>query len=157
RELLLVLTGATLACYLAAVLQQKGWRYHFLPALVLGWLLLAAIAASVRGRLERWTERLFASIAGAAVLTVALAATAGAIVQAGDPLDPRYDADPSIGLLIPLLRDHAAGKPVMVLSPNMASGFPLTHYAGTAWVQRYSNLWPAIAAYDSAIKDPAPF
>jgi hypothetical protein len=45
----------------------------------------------------------------------------------------------------------------MVLSPNMASGFPLTQYAGTRWVQRYSNLWPVVAAYDSAIKDPAPF
>ena len=156
-ELRLVLAGATLACYLAAVFQLKGWRYHFLPALALGWMLLVVLALSVRRPLARWTERLFASIAGASALTVALAAVAGAILQATDPLDPRYDADPSIGRLLPVLREHAPGRPVMVLSPNMASGFPLTQYAGTRWVQRYSNLWPVVAAYDSAIKDPAPF
>ena len=153
----LVLAGATFACYLAAVFQLKGWRYHFLPALALGWMLLAVLAVSVRAPLGRWTERLFASIAGASALTVAIAALAGSIRQASDPLDPRYDADPSIGRLLPVLREHAAGRPVMVLSPNMASGFPLTQYAGTRWVQRYSNLWPVVAAYDSAIKDPAPF
>ena len=157
RELVLVLAGATLACYLAAVFQQKGWRYHFLPALALGWMLLAVIAVSVRHPLSRWTERLFAAVAGAAALTVALAAGAGAVAQAARPLDPRYDADPSVGLLLPMLRERASGRPVMVLSPNMASGFPLTQYAGTRWVQRYSNLWPVVAAYDSAIKDPAPF
>ncbi|HEX6091227.1 MAG TPA: hypothetical protein VFZ13_13800, partial [Gemmatimonadales bacterium] len=156
-ELKLVLAGATLACYLAAVFQLKGWRYHFLPALALGWMLLAVLAVSVRAPLGRWTERLFASIAGASALTVAIAALAGSILQASDPLDPRYDADPSIGRLLPVLREHAAGRPVMVLSPNMASGFPLSQYAGTRWVQRYSNLWPVVAAYDSSIKDPAPF
>ncbi|HEU4829491.1 MAG TPA: hypothetical protein VFT04_09865 [Gemmatimonadales bacterium] len=156
-ELKLILAGATLACYLAAVFQLKGWRYHFLPALALGWVLLAVLALSVRRPLARWTERLFASIAGAAALTVAVAALTGAVIQATDPLDPRYDADPSLAQLVPVLREHAAGRPVMVLSPNMASGFPLTQYAGTGWVQRYSNLWPVVAAYDSAIKDPAPF
>ena len=156
-ELRLMLAGATLACYLAAVFQLKGWRYHYLPALTLGWILFVVLALSVRRPLARWTERLFASIAGASALTVALVAVAGAILQATDPLDPRYDADPSIGRLLPVLREHASGRPVMVLSPNMASGFPLTQYAGTRWVQRYSNLWPVVAAYDSAIKDPAPF
>ena len=156
-ELRLILVGATLACYLAAVIQLKGWRYHFLPALALGWILLGVVAVSVRRPLARWTERLFASIAGASALTVTIAALGGALAQAADPFDPSYDADPSIGQLLPMLTEHAAGRPVMVLSPNMASGFPLTQYAGTRWVQRYSNLWPVVAAYDSAIKDPSPF
>jgi hypothetical protein len=44
----------------------------------------------------------------------------------------------------------------MVLSPNMASGFPLTMYAGMHWDQRYTNLWPLVAAYDSAIEADGP-
>ncbi|HEU5049114.1 MAG TPA: hypothetical protein VFU00_02255, partial [Gemmatimonadales bacterium] len=159
-DLALVLAASVAACYLAAVLQQKGWGYHFYPARALAWLLLtlvaAAAAASLAASRARWTERLFAAIAGAAAITVAAAAVAGALAQAADPLDSRYDADPSVGQLIPFVREHAAGEPVMVLSPNMASGFPLTTYAGTEWPERYSNLWPLVAAYDSAIRDPAP-
>jgi hypothetical protein len=51
-----------------------------------------------------------------------------------------------------LLRERAGGQPVFVISPNMASGFPLTNYAGTVWPSRLSNMWPAAVAYDSAMK-----
>ena len=166
RSLRVVLAAGTVACYLAAVVQQKGWRYHFYPALSLAWILLAITAAGLRRRMpierlvtrrpDRWTGRIFGAIAGATVATVALAALGGALVQAVRPLDPRYDADPSIGLLVPMLREYASGEPVLVLSPNMASGFPLTTYAGTEWPQRFSNLWPLVAAYDGPLRAAAP-
>jgi hypothetical protein len=38
----------------------------------------------------------------------------------------------------------------------MASGFPLTNYAGTEWPSRLSNMWPAAVAYDCATKEPGP-
>ena len=154
RSLTIVLAGATAACYLAAVLQQKGWRYHFYPALAFGWILLLATWIMVRSR--RRIDRLFASIAGAAALTMAISAVAGAVMQSTDPLNGRYDADPHAARLIPLLRELAQGQPIMILSPNMASGFPLATYAGVKWEQRYTNLWPLVAAYDSAIEADSP-
>jgi hypothetical protein len=153
----LVLTAALVACYLSAVLQLKGWRYHFYPALSLAWMLLVVLALRARRPLSRWSDRLFVSVAGAAGLSIAAAAVAGCVRQAAAPLDPRYDADPSIGQLIPFARQSAAGRDLIVLSPNMASGFPLTMYAGARWPQRFSNLWPLVAAYDSAIESSAPF
>lgn len=151
------LVVSILAFYVAAVLQLKGWRYHFYPSLALAWVLAGVVAVRVRRPLLRWTERMFAAVAGAGAATVGAMAVAGCIAQSAHPLDPRYDADPSIGRLIPVVRAHAEGRDLVVLSPNMASGFPLTTYAGARWPQRLSNLWPLVAAYDSAIQAAAPF
>ena len=148
----LTLVVAVGACFVAAAMQQKGWRYHFLPALALAWVLLAMLGTLLRGGRPVWTARLFIAIAGAGALTTGLTALAGCLAQAARPLDPKYDADPSIGQLIPLLREHASGSDVMVVSPNMASGFPLMTYAGTRWPLRFSNLWPVVAAYDGALQ-----
>jgi hypothetical protein len=88
----------------------------------------------------------------AALATAVLVSAALAARQVVQPLNPRYDPDPSIGQLVPLLRERAGGQPVFVISPNMASGFPLTNYAGTTWPSRLSNMWPAAVAYDRATK-----
>jgi hypothetical protein len=157
RALRLTLVVAVAAFYLAAVLQAKGWRYHFYPALALGWVLLVLVAVRLRRPLQRWTERTFAATAGAAVLSVLAVATAESVLQAAHPLRPQYDADPSIGELLPVATRLSGGRDLVVLSPNMASGFPLTTYAGARWPQRLSNLWPLVASYDSALRDPAPF
>ena len=151
------LVVAVVACFVAAVMQQKGWRYHFLPALALAWILLAVLGTLLQGARTAWTERLFVAIAGAGALTAGLVALAGCLAQAVRPLDPKYDADPSIGQLIPVLREQAPDGDVMVVSPNMASGFPLMTYAGTRWPLRFSNLWPVVAAYDSALQAHEPF
>ncbi len=151
-----VLVAAVIAFYAGAVVQSKGWRYHFYPALSLSWVLLVLLAVRLRRPVSRWTERLFAASAAAAAATLALVAIGGCLLQAARPLDPRYDADPSMGLLLPVVQEHSRGRDLMMLSPNMASGFPLAMYAGARWPQRFSNLWPLVAAYDSAIASPLP-
>ncbi len=151
-----VLVAGIAGCYVAAVVQLKGWRYHFYPAIALAWMLVAVLAICLQRPLVRWTDRLFAAAAGAGASVLAAALVIGCLAQSLRPLDPRYDADPSVGLLIPVVREHSAGHDLIVLSPNMASGFPLTTYAGARWPQRFQNLWPLVAAYDSAIADAAP-
>jgi hypothetical protein len=100
--------------------------------------------------------RLFAAIPGAALATAVIVSAALAVRQIAQPLNPRYDADPSLGALIPIVKERAAGRPVFVISPNMASGFPLTNYTGTSWPSRLSNMWPAVVAYDSATEARSP-
>ena len=155
-ELRVVLIAGIAAFYLAAVMQLKGWRYHFYPALALSWLLLVLLSLRLHRPLFRWTERLFAAAAGAGALLLAALVIFGCLAQAARPLDPRYDADPSVGQLIPVVRQRSAGQDVIVLSPNMASGFPLTTYSGARWPLRFQHLWPLVAAYDSAIASPSP-
>ena len=159
-----VLAWSMLGYFLAAVVQAKGWRYHFYPALGLAMLLFAAMAWDVwRPKVMipaqagiHWITRLFGAMPAAALVTAVLVSAALAGRQIAQPLDPRYDPDPSIGQLIPLVKARAAGRPVFILSPNMASGFPLTNYAGSEWPSRFSHMWLAVVAYDSATKAAGP-
>jgi hypothetical protein len=100
--------------------------------------------------------RLFAAIPSAALTTAVIVSAALAVRQIAQPLNPRYDPDPSIGQLIPLLKERVGGQPVFVISPNMASGFPLTNYSGIQWKQRLPHLWPAAVAYESGTQAPGP-
>ena len=52
-ELRVTLVVTIAACYVAAVIQQKGWRYHFYPALALGWVLLGVVALSTLAPISR--------------------------------------------------------------------------------------------------------
>ena len=85
-----------------------------------------------------------------------LATAWGATVQLIDPRNPRYDADPDLGQLIPFVRERAQGRTLMVLSSNPGSAFPLVNYSGTIWGARFPHLWPLIAAYDSGLRAPGP-
>lgn len=156
HQFLAALLAAIVALYLAAVIQLKGFRYHFLPSMGLSWVLLGLLASRAPRSWRQWTGRLFASIAASATITMAMTALIGCIRQAGDPLNPRYDSDPSVGQLIQVAK-RFAGEPVAVISTNMASGFPLTNYAGTIWPLRFTHLWPLVAVYDSALNAADPF
>jgi hypothetical protein len=152
-----VVIGSMLGYFLAAIIQAKGWRYHFYPALGLAMLLFAAMAWDAwQHRQDNRLMRLFAAIPAAALATAVIVSAALAFRQIAQPLNPRYDPDPSIGQLIPLVRERAAGRQVFVFSPNMASGFPLTNYAGNLWPLRLTHFWPALVAYDSASRAPVP-
>ena len=151
-----VLASAGAAFYLAAVLQQKGWRYHFYPGIALGWMVLVVVAVrALEIRLGGAGKWLAASAALGAV-ALATVGAGGAIAQFANPRDPRYDADPDIARLIPFVREHAGEGTLFVLSSNPGSAFPLVNYTGVRWGTRFPHLWPLIAAYDSALRDPRP-
>lgn len=149
----LVLVGSLVAAYVAAVMQQKGWRYHFLPAITMGWLLMAGTAY--------WTRRgtrmdtVFRALGAAGAITVALTIIAASIRQVARPDDPAYASDPSVSQLLPIFAEFR-GQPAAVLSTNMASGFPLTVYAGTKWPLRFPHMWLLVAEYDSAMASQLP-
>jgi hypothetical protein len=68
------------AGFLSAVLQQKGWRYHFYPSLSLGVLLLGGLALDVRGRLASPARRLALLLAVAGLLTI-VTTTGGSVAK----------------------------------------------------------------------------
>jgi hypothetical protein len=146
RQLLCsVLAAAMTALWLAAVLQHKGWRYHFYPALALSVVLAGVLALDLeqaRGRIRR----VFAAVARAGVLGIALVTTGACIRQILDPRNPRYDADPDVSRLIPIVSSYA-GSHVLMLSWSAASAFPLMTYAQVENASRFNHLWILGASY----------
>jgi hypothetical protein len=140
-----VLAWATAALWLAAVLQHKGWRYHFYPALGLGFVLLGLIVLDRRPNAGR-LRRLYAGMAAVTLWGVVLVTTAACIRQLVDPHNPRYDSDPDVSRLVPIVAG-AAGQHVLILSWSAASGFPLMMYAGVENASRFNHLWILAAEY----------
>jgi hypothetical protein len=155
-ELWSVLAAATVGLYLSAVLQQKGWRYHFYPSVATGVMLLGLMALDLRRPVEGLAARVYARVAAGVTLTLAGWTAVACIVQALDPHHPRYDADPDLGRLVPAVRAGAGDGGVLVLSWSMASAFPLMTYSGARSVSRFNHLWIPGAVYRDAIHAATP-
>ncbi len=155
-ELWAALAAATLGLYLSAVLQQKGWRYHFYPSLATGLTLIGLMAGDLARPVRGLAPRLYAGVAVGVTLTVAGYTLVACAVQALEPHNPRYDADPDLARLVPAVRERAGNGGLMVLSWSMASTFPLATYSGVRSVSRFNHLWIPGAVYRDQIFGPEP-
>lgn len=115
----------------AALIQHKGWSYHWLPALSLAWLAFGlGIAQATRGR--RWRGYPLAPlIVSAAVALAALMALAVALGKG-------RLANPHPGQLAPLIRELGGG-PVIVFS-NFEAAFPLVTEPGIGSSTRFPTM-----------------
>jgi hypothetical protein len=149
-----VLAIATAAAFVAGVLQQKGLSYHFLPATGLGVLLLATMGLDTRRVFGSWVPRVYWVAAGSA-LAATVVTTLGRSVASGlGRLDrPREE---QLDRMVALVRRHAAGEPVLVLSYHIESSYPLINYSSARSASRFPQLWILPAEYFDALHEPAP-
>ncbi len=145
---------AALALLAAALLQRKGWNYHFYPARVFA---LLAICLTLLDLLRRVRPTLAARrrpIIGAVLLLSPVLAfvagdfTLGAIGNAG----PRYAR-----LADDIRRWAEPGDPILVLSTGIAPAFPVVNDTGTVWSSRFAHLWPIPGLYRDVPADADPF
>jgi hypothetical protein len=143
------------ALWVAAVLQQKGWRYHFYPSLALGVLLCGLMIVDRRAAAGNRIRRLYAAVSVAAVVGAALLTAGACLRQMLDPRNPRYDPDPDLSRLIPIVAEYA-GRPVLMLSWSTASAFPLMTYGKVENASRFNHLWVVGAEYWGDLRRPGP-
>lgn len=150
--LMAVLAVAFFGFLSAAILQRKGFGYHYLAAscfglvlLVRGWQVLPPLPRPL-------LPSALLARAGIlmALLTSARAASAAAL-ELANPKAGRYRNDPSYQSLLPVVKQLAQGQPILVLSSNPSSGWPLTRDAGAVWASRYMSFWPLPALYHRTI------
>jgi hypothetical protein len=126
--------AAWLGLLAVALLQRKGFTYHFLAALVCGRLLLLAAALP-------WLAR---SRAARAVLAAGLLAlTAVAVLERAPRGGVRLaTADAATVSYLAALRELGTAGPVLVLDTSVAPHFPALLCARLAPVARLPCLWP---------------
>src|SRR6185503_19181609 len=127
--------------------QQKGFRYHFYPALALAFVLLGLLAAERPASNAALSERLY-SRASRALLGAIIAVVMGWAVLdiAGADRVVRQQKE-ELACLVGAVKARAGGRPVGVLSYTIASAFPLVNYAGVDLASRFPHLWPLAATY----------
>ena len=151
-----VLLLATIALYLSAVLQRKGWRYHFYPSMATGLLLLGLLATEARSRTMTFAARIYGAVAVALTIYLPLSLLAGGILTLMKPSRAEPVGDPDLPRLVELVGREAPGGDILVLSTNMASAFPLVTEAGVGWASRAPSVWPLAAEYRDALRSPVP-
>jgi len=137
------------------VLQQKGWRYHFYPALALAVVLCGLMIVDRRVAAGNRVRRLYAAVSLAALLGAALLTVGACLRQILDPRNPRYDPDPDLSRLIPVVAEYA-GRPVLMFSWSTASAFPLMTYGKVENASRFNHLWVVGAEYWTDLRRPDP-
>jgi hypothetical protein len=156
RPVWVVVGCAVVGLWLAAVLQQKGWQYHFYPAVGLSLWLLVLILVDTNTPLQSPLERLFRAVAILLVVGTGEVAVAGSAARATRPRDPRYDEDQDLHRLIPVVREYGRGGSMALFSWSIASTFPLTNYAGVRLAFRFPSLWPLAVIYWPDVHREAP-
>jgi hypothetical protein len=127
RRVIVIAAAGALAC---ALVQRKGFGYHFYPAAALAISSLVAAAFDL-GRwvpgMEKRVWRVFLPAAAAA--TVALS-------QAGRPRP-----DDLVDSLVRLAEQHARGERVVLFNLGEYPAFPALNYAPAQWGSRFSSVW----------------
>jgi len=143
----IVTACAVAGLWLAAVLQQKGWQYHFYPAVGLSLWLLVLVLVDTNTPLQSPLERMFRAVAMLLVVGTGAVVVAGSVARLADPRDPRYDEDQDLHRLIPVVREYGRGGSMALFSWSIASTFPLTNYAEVRLAFRFPSLWPLAVIY----------
>ena len=151
-----VLAVAAAALFVSALVQGKGWRYHFYPSMSFSVVLLGVVWVDARRPLARLAEQVYAAAGGAALATLLVVTAAGNVRQTMSPHDPRYDADPNYAELRGLIRRESPDGSVLVLSSNMASAFPLVPSSGARWASRFPSVWLLPALYMDELRADRP-
>jgi hypothetical protein len=146
RRVFLLAAASLLA---TAIIQHKGWGYHYYPARVMARL---AIFLSLWMFIEHLpdADRLLRRGRAGLALTAAL----GVVVAAGIELRTMTKS-PIAGMeLLPIVKSHAAGKYLACLSTSVVYPFPVVNYAGARWGLRFPSLWLLPAAYRGVAAPP---
>lgn len=122
-----VISLAVLGFALGAILQHKGWSYHWIPAIALGWLLLGLSVSKAMAHRGAAVPLIIAAL----VTTLASWNLVGAFAKA-------EKNNPYPSLLAPVIREMGGG-PVIVFS-NFEASFPLVTLPGIGTSSRFPTM-----------------
>jgi hypothetical protein len=139
REVRRVMAVACSAFLAGAIAQQKGWHYHFYPAVALAAALLLCIVLDLVTSIQPlhrpfWRAFLFAGIALVFWLV----------------RKDRTPADPLIRPLSGIINQRARGEPVVIFNTAVYPAFPVMNYASARWSSRFPCLWMLPGLYWNA-------
>ncbi|HJS46830.1 MAG TPA: hypothetical protein VJ773_02465 [Gemmatimonadales bacterium] len=142
-----VLAAALVGFHLAAILQAKGWGYHFLPASTVGLFVAAAAATCANWSGDRLVRRLYRVAVPLGIAVVAGGGVWRAVELLALPERKWEEADPSLRALVREVGRSGRTETLLLLSINISAGFPLTYLTGSDWTSRHPSLWALAAVY----------
>jgi hypothetical protein len=142
-----VLGLALAGFFIGALVQSKGWGYHWIPSSIISVLVLAVLLL----RYLRVNARLAIGVL-TALLILLTTLTARSVASRYAELELRPYRLP---FLMELVEREAEGGTLAILSTDMQAAFPLVNHTGVRWGLRFPCLWPLALFYEP--EKPGPF
>jgi hypothetical protein len=147
RKCCQVILIANLGLLSAALIQYKGYHYHFYPPLASALLLLGLLVLEVAR-----PDTLRASVAGLAcggvLATVMVVVTTDLVRETRQSSGGRDRPQTPLEQMVQLAKVHAQHGSVFTFSANLVNSFPMVTYSGVSWASRHPCLWFLPALYD---------
>jgi hypothetical protein len=138
RACVRVFAALTAASWLVAIVQAKGWPYHFYPPSAFALVLLFFTAAGERG------STVTSAVAGGLALGLAIGAAVGPVVDEAVRLT---EPSPGTRLVAAVRRVSRPGERIVVFNFGMQAAFPTIPLAGLESASRWPTQWMLMAAY----------
>jgi hypothetical protein len=162
--LVLVLIAAFIGFLAAALIQGKGFSYHYLAPWGYGLLFVTRGIQTTWNGLNWLPSGIMVRLSLAVILFKVVTVSGDAVRELFDRNNPEYRFTPDYHDLLATVRPHGAGQSVAVLASNPAGPWPLVLDAQAHWFSRYMSLWPLVSIYDrqlwsqpSRVLEPRPF
>lgn len=137
---------------IGAIVQVRGWWYHFYPALAASFILLGLIVAVPSRNLEK-PEFSF-TVPRVLALLILVAAFGGRVAEAANGLRWRADFDRKLPVTTEFVREHAGQDGnLAVLSPQLHAAFPLVNRADVRWTLRFNAMWVPPVIYAQSAEE----
>jgi len=137
-----IVGALTAASYLVALMQAKGWPYHFYPPQALSLLLLYATAAEFLSRSRATT--VVSALAGGLVLGLSIASGFAAFIDDAVRLN---EPSPGARLVSAVREVSRPGERIVVFNFGMQAAFPTIPVARLENASRWPTQWVLMAAY----------
>jgi len=137
---------ASLGFWLSAIVQRKGFQYHYLAAAGYALLLIGFIVLETRFHRFGRPLALVANVARLVTVVIPIYLLGLAMLYLAG-VRPRPILDAGLPDLIRFVKAEAQDEPILVLSSNPSAGWPLTLVAGAKWGSRFFSHWPLAGLY----------
>jgi hypothetical protein len=160
RQLRAVLLVAALALLAVALLQGKGFEYHYGAADAAASLLIVLVPLGLTARPEdpRPLLRVRASVLPALALSLALA---WALPRFASALQQTWGKDSKrhtvVGELTKLVKRQGWPQPILFLSSSVDPAFPVVNLSGVPWSSRFCCMWLIPGSYSAEERASNPF
>jgi hypothetical protein len=138
RACVRVFAALTAGSWVVAIVQAKGWPYHFYPPSAFALVLLFFTAPGERG------STVASAIAGGLALGLAIGAAVGPVVDEAVRLT---ESSPGARLLAAVRQASRPGERIVVFNFGMQAAFPTIPLAGLESASRWPTQWMLMAAY----------
>ena len=137
--LFLLLAVVMAAFLLMAVIQQKGWQYHYYPLIAMEFFFAGVFLIRRCGNWRLW-KALRLGVEGcvlAALFGFSIVAETSLLASSSGPSSGTLMRE----VLLRAVTKHAGGRSMFVFSTSMFPAWPLVLHSGSSWPYRHPSLW----------------